>query len=925
MVNKYQLFVMFVLLFLFSVSSAEENRYSFVRISFDTSAEQQLAQIQKLGVDITFFNGRKGLLEAIISNEQQDALTKLGFTVTPIIRDYGAYVEQLQEQDYFKPFHNYDEMLAEMQQIVANHPDIASLHDIGDSYNKVQGDGGYDIWAIKISDDVAVDDSTEADALFMSNIHAREIITPEVTMYFMHYLIDNYGTDPYVTHLVNNREIWIIPTVNPDGHEYVFTGHIEAGIGYNTSDPIWWRKNMEDNNNTGAFEYGFDGVDLNRNFGFKWGYNNSGSSPRADDPTYRGKSAFSEPESQVIRDFVAKHHFVVSLSYHSYGKMWLYPWAYAKKNPPEPDGSAFVALGDSCVAYNGYEAGNYFTGTIYEVNGDTDDWLYGEKGVFAFSPEVGGGGRGFFPDTTMIMPLVLENLGPNLYMAYAAGEEPIVKHEPLPDFDRPQESYTVNATIIKPILLTEPVALDESSFKVFYKNSVDAPFDSLHLQPAGVQDKYTADIPGDSSDGVIYYYVQASDDSGRTGTSPRGAPAAVDSFQIVPDSVPPEIAYQPVEFTPLSDSLVISAKVTDKVGVAKVTLHVNYNRQEYQIPMTADGDDTFTARLDTLGLSEGDSLQYRIFAVDGSQNKNTSVAPESGWYFLGIYKSILSYDFEDDSTLTAKPGSDWEWGKPSSGPDSAHSGQKLWATRLSGNYSNSSNSTLDVPPMELVGGIENVAFSFWHWYSTEFSRGSIWDGGNVKLSVVGVPFNVIAPESGYDGVIDNYNPVLGGEPGFGGPPDGTPGWREEIFDLSQYIGHTVQIRFQFGSDDNTTAPGWYIDDLGFLVFPTIDTKVSQTPVSLPGRFQLRQNYPNPFNSETFIRFELPEKQHVRLSVYNSLGQIIKVLVEQNKSAGRYVVKWDGKNRAGVPVVSGLYFYRMETKDMDVVRKMLYLR
>jgi len=615
----------------------------------------------------------------------------------------------------------------------------------------------------------------------------------------------------------------------------------------------------------------------------------------------------------------------VSLSHHSYRRIWLYPWGYDKITPPEPDASTFVALGDSCVAYNGYEAGNFFTGTIYQVNGDTDDWLYGEKGVFAFSPEVGGGGQGFFPDTTMIMPLVLENLGPNLYMAYAAGEEPIVRHKHIPDFDIPQDSYTLNATITKPIPLTEPVALDESRFKIFYKNSVDAPFDSLQLQPTGTQDKYTADIPGDSSDSVIYYYVQASDDSGRTGASPRGAPAGVDSFQIIPDTIPPNIVYQPVDFITLSDSIIISAKVTDKVGVANVALDVIRNNQEYQIPMLPGGDDTFTAHLDTLKLVEGDSLQYRIIAVDVSQNENIAIAPQSGRYFLGIYKSIMSYDFESDSTLTAEPGSDWEWGKPTSGPDSAHSGQKLWATRLAGNYNNSSNSTLDVPPIELTGGIETAAFSFWHWYATEFSRNSIWDGGNVKISVDGGPYAVITPRNGYDGVIDNYNPVLGGQLGFGGPPDGISEWRQEIFDLSEYIGHTVQIRFQFASDDNTPAPGWYIDDMEFLVFPYIATAIAHSAKSLPEQFQLRQNYPNPFNSETFIRFELPEKQHVRLSVYNSLGQVIKVLVDQSKNAGRYVTKWDGKNQSGMQVVSGIYFYRIETGDMGVVRKMLYLR
>ncbi len=523
------------ILLLWAVASLGESRKiaSLVRIDFASEQHQLIDQLQEMGVDITYFSGKENFLEAIIRSNQQQAIAKLGLRTTPIIGDLAAHTERLRNENYFKPFHSYAEMLQEMQQIVADHPDLASLHDIGDSYNKVHNLGGYDIWALKISDQVADEDSTEADALFMANIHAREVITPEIIMYFMHYLIDRYGSDPYVTHLVNNREIWLIPTANPDGHEYVFSGDIAAVGSGPYDDPVWWRKNVRDNNNNSSFDSWYDGVDLNRNFGYMWGYDNSGSSGYPGSETYRGPDPFSEPETQAIRDFVLAHDFVVSLSYHSYGRLWLYPWGYVPDNPPEPDAGAFKALGDSCVAYNGYEAGNYYTGTIYQTNGDSDDWLYGEQKIFAFTPEVGSISQGrFWPDTTLIMSLVLENLGPNLYLTYAAGEEPIVSHQRLADVKDPAGPSVLRATITPPIQLTTLRLIDPSSFKVYFRKAVAAAFDSAQMVSTGIGEQYLAEIPSVGLDSTVFYFVQAKDEIGRTGTSPRGAPAALDSFKV---------------------------------------------------------------------------------------------------------------------------------------------------------------------------------------------------------------------------------------------------------------------------------------------------------------------------------------------------------------------------------------------------------
>jgi len=238
--------------------------------------------------------------------------------------------------------------------------------------------------------------------LYMGLHHAREIITPEIILHWMNFLLRNYGKSNLVTYLVDNRQIWLVPIVNPDGHNYVFT--VDS----------YWRKNRRDNGD-GSF-----GVDLNRNYSYMWGYDNIGSSPIPRSDTYRGTGPFSEPEAQAIRDFVEGHHFTLALSYHSYGNLFLYPWGYIRENTP--DHSTFVSISEVAVSRNGYEHGNPASGAIYITNGDTDDWLYGEQTsknkVFGFTPEVG---EEFHPPESKIPELILENLFPNIVIALISG------------------------------------------------------------------------------------------------------------------------------------------------------------------------------------------------------------------------------------------------------------------------------------------------------------------------------------------------------------------------------------------------------------------------------------------------------------------------------------------------------------------------
>jgi carboxypeptidase T len=282
-------------------------------------------------------------------------------------------------------YHTYAEMTAALWTLEQTYPALADTFSIG-----LSSQGRY-IYAIKISDNVSVDED-EPEVLYMGNHHARELMSVDIPLRFAQYLLANYGTDADVTQMVNEREIYFIPMVNPDGHVYVEANH----SGY--SD-YWWRKNRRRN-----FD-GTYGVDLNRNYGYMWGYDNIGSSPVTSEDTYRGNGPFSEGETQRVRTFCQGREFILGLSFHTYGEWFLWPWGYTSALCP--DNALFSALADS-LAPAGYTAGPA-AATLYVTNGDTDDWAYGETTekprMFLFTPEMNNSAQGGFgPADTYIQP-----------------------------------------------------------------------------------------------------------------------------------------------------------------------------------------------------------------------------------------------------------------------------------------------------------------------------------------------------------------------------------------------------------------------------------------------------------------------------------------------------------------------------------------
>lgn len=266
---------------------------------------------------------------------------------------------------------------------------------------------GRPIWGLKLGKRVTGPD-TRPVAFYNALAHAREPEGMQALFYFVDDLLAKYGSDPFATYLLDQRVIYIVPVANPDGYFHNQTTNPGGGG--------MWRKNRRDNGD-GSF-----GVDLNRNFGHMWGFNNTGSSGTPSSDIYRGPSAFSEPETQSQRDIVAALQPRTGLSFHTYSDLFLHPWGYTPA--ATPDSLAFYEWDDEATVASNYASGNA-PRLLYDVNGEFNDWMYGDTllkpKAFSWTPEVGNAADGFWPPPSRIVPLARENLRKCWLVAAIAG------------------------------------------------------------------------------------------------------------------------------------------------------------------------------------------------------------------------------------------------------------------------------------------------------------------------------------------------------------------------------------------------------------------------------------------------------------------------------------------------------------------------
>ncbi|MEV1143633.1 M14 family zinc carboxypeptidase [Micromonospora sp. NPDC049799] len=341
---------------------------------------EQVEKLRAAGVDLGHDHHESDgagntTIETVLSTRQAARLASQGVKLDVKKVDGKAASQALREQAAagWSAFRSYSEpggIRDEITATAARFPNLTKLETIGTTHQ------GKPILAVKVTKDAKkIRDGKRPAVLYASTQHAREWITPEMTRRLMHHVLGNYGTDPEITRLVDTTELWFLPVANPDGYDHTFTPGNRL-----------WRKNLRDNDGDGQITTA-DGVDLNRNFAYKWGYDNEGSSPDPNSDTYRGPGPNSEPETKALDRLFKRVGFEFLVNYHSAAQLILYGvgWQVAT---PTPDDVIYEAMvgDDAHPAVPGYDPD--ISAELYTTNGDTDTHATVRHGTLGFTPEM---------------------------------------------------------------------------------------------------------------------------------------------------------------------------------------------------------------------------------------------------------------------------------------------------------------------------------------------------------------------------------------------------------------------------------------------------------------------------------------------------------------------------------------------------------
>jgi len=300
--------------------------------------DKDLAYVRLHPLHLVYEDVQNNWARALVKPSMLDSIQELGYRVDVLYEDSRVRAAQ-RRAAMGNRWTGYNSLVTEMQNIASAHSDICRLHEIGQSVL------GRTLYVMEITDNPDTDEIDEAEVRFIGNIHGDEFMSLELMMLLIQHLTDNYGTDPDITDLINNREIWIQASVNPDGHE--------AGTRYNAN-----------------------GVDMNRNHGYMWNYGGSGP--------------FSEPELQHFREYSMGRNFSMSLTFHGETTYFNYCWNFTGENAF--DKTYLHALGNVYTSWNGYTNTEGYD--WYQTNGDTNDWSYGCRGSFDVTIETPGYSEG---------------------------------------------------------------------------------------------------------------------------------------------------------------------------------------------------------------------------------------------------------------------------------------------------------------------------------------------------------------------------------------------------------------------------------------------------------------------------------------------------------------------------------------------------
>jgi murein tripeptide amidase MpaA len=343
-------------------------------------------------LDIWEVNHKDGFLVALLRPDQYADLIQRGHRIEIDEEKTGLHMGpaqslpgQIDAIPGYPCYRTVEETFSSMKNLESAYPNLVSLLDIGNSWDKLSSGGatGYDLYVMVLGNKSTA--GPKPRFFLIAEVHAREYVTAETALRFAEHLLSRYSIDPDITWLLDFSELHILPMANPDGRKQAENG-------------ILWRKNTDSND--GCANASYWGTDLNRNYAFKWGCC-WGSSEDPCAATYRGPLPASEPEVQAVQNYAGSifpdqrgpgdddpapdDATGLLISLHSYGELVLWPWGWT--STAAPNSGQLQTLGRKLAYFNSYVPQQAYN--LYATDGSTDDWAYGQLGIAAYTFEMG--------------------------------------------------------------------------------------------------------------------------------------------------------------------------------------------------------------------------------------------------------------------------------------------------------------------------------------------------------------------------------------------------------------------------------------------------------------------------------------------------------------------------------------------------------
>ncbi|WP_139488058.1 M14 family metallopeptidase [Brevibacillus dissolubilis] len=379
----------FTVIPLADTAHAASNAITLYRITTDEA--HTVSQLEQYGIDI--WEVQPNFVEAPLTPEQ----------ISQLQADQWTYKmsRQTNGPSFDSAYRTYDSIQKLLVEKAKQYPKLAEVVTIGYSFE------GQPILAMKLTNER--NNADKPKSLWIGGTHAREIAPPEVMLAYIDRLLNGYGTDADATWMLDSREVWIVPVLNPDGHR-------------KAEQLLNWRKNTD-------IRWGSDGVDLNRNYNEKatgiWGNPAYGTSTNPFSSIYCGPYAFSEPETAAIQQLIESvmgptgtpedvpNGFQMVVDMHSFGNLIMWPWNWTK-DVTQLDAAQDIArmekIGRKFSTYNTYKP--QIGSKLYATTGDTTDWAYGYHKIPSFTFEIA---KSFWPSGKELPSLIEENMQPFLY------------------------------------------------------------------------------------------------------------------------------------------------------------------------------------------------------------------------------------------------------------------------------------------------------------------------------------------------------------------------------------------------------------------------------------------------------------------------------------------------------------------------------